>query len=736
MGKNIMDTQDLSEIRKLLGDAPDPPETGGFDLDSIIAEVGGTVKDIEQGKQRRVEHVRPTPRFDPPARETPAPRAQAPAEKPAEEAARARFRVVDTQPEAGERVIETERRAEEAVRQASAPAPARRAASEEEPRPVRRMLPPEDDWDDEDEGESRREEKRRRKAEAQAAKAARRARTQEEDDEETYEARDPRVAQGSCARRARGLAGRSVPVLLLFLATTYLTLAGGMGWPVPDVLVYAENTVLCVLTLLVCQFVAMLIGVDIIGGGLYALFTGAPDRKTLVSFACLASLLHGVTIIVKPEWGGLLPYCAVSILLLFAAMQEEKARYSGRQRAFKAALMATRPTGVYCHRDEKTDTRAAVKTDMPSARDFLVELEKPDTAQRFAAVYTPVMLAASIIFALVVSLAQGVPSRFFWALSAMLSMSAPIGVICAAGPAYAGVSRRLLTEGAAIVGARSAGALRRARQAVLTDSDLFPAGSITIDGVRNYGSYSAEKLLSYAAAVTSGQGLEIGRVFSESLREQYGRPVKAANVLQYESGGLSADIGGDSVLVGTAAFLMKLHVRIRDIHGVENGVFVVINNQVAGVFVLTYHPSAPSYSALQAFRRMHKKPVLATRDFNITPAMVESLFELRSGTTEAAPDAAELNDPGYTRRDTVCGILTHDGASSFAQLLHSAEKLSAAVRTNLGLGAFSGVCGLLLVFYLANLFAVDALQPKNLIVYLLLWYVPAFLMTLGTRRKY
>lgn len=509
-----------------------------------------------------------------------------------------------------------------------------------------------------------------------------------------------------------------------------------MGWPLPEILNYAENTAVCVLVMLIMQFLAMLIGVDVVGGGLYALFTGAPNRKTLVSIACFSTLLHGITIIIVPKWGGLLPYCAVSILLLFATMQEDKARYSGRRRAFKAAAMAMHPTGVYYHRDDKNDVRAAVKNGMKSVRPFLIEMEKPDTVQRFSAVYVPIMLVASVIFALIVSVLQGVPSRFFWALSALLTMSAPLGILCAAGPAYRNVSRRLLAEGAAIAGARSAFTLNKSHQAVLTDSDLFPAGSITIDGVRNFGNYSAEKLLSYAAAVTGGQGLEIGRVFSESLREQYGRPVKATNVLQYESGGLSADIGRDSVLVGTAAFLMQLHVHVRDIRGVENGVFVVINSQVAGAFQLTYHPSAPSYSALHAFRRLRKKPVLATRDFNITPAMVESLFELRSNATEPAADTQGMTSPGYTRRDTVCGILSHDGITPFTQLLHSAEKLGAAVKMNLGLGTFSGICGMLLTFYLANIFAVDPLQPKNLLLYLILWYIPEFLMTLGTRRKY
>lgn len=715
MKKNIMDTQDLSEIRKLIGDAsaPDTVDSEGFNIDAIIAEVEGTVRDIEQGKQKRVENLR--------AAQSP----QAPVEPASPTEQRARFRVVET-PLTGAPSAPSTPPAPSASAQQRPPV---HAAAPQTPRqtppppPVRSTPQPVDEPEDElSDKEYRKQEKRRKKQEKLAQHP--------QEDEPLYEPRDPRVAQTSCLRRARSLAGRSVLVALLFLGVTYLTLAGGMGWPVPALLTYETATVTTVLAMLVMEFVAMLIAVDVIGGGLYALFTGAPDRRTLVSCACLSTLAHGVSIILKPTWGGLLPYCALSLLLLLAAMQDEKARYAGRQRAFKAATLATQPTGIFMHRDGAKSPRTALKADMPDAIPFLTEMEKPDVAQRFASVYAPIMLAASIIFALVVSVAQGVPSRFFWALSGLLTMSAPIGLLCASGPAYRNVSRRLLTEGAAIAGTHSAGMLRRSKQAVLTDWDLFPAGSITIDGMRNYGNYSPEKLLSYAAAVTSGRGLEIGRVFSESLREQYGRPVKATNVLQYESGGLSADIGGDSVLVGTAAFLMKLHIRVRDIHGIENGVFVVINNHVAGAFALTYHPSAQTYSALHALRRLRIKPVLTTRDFNITPAMVDSLFELRSGTTQEASDP-----PQRTDKDTICGILSHDGIVPFAQLLHSCERLGTAVRTNLSLGVFSGVCGVLLVFYLEHLAAFEALQPKNLLLYLLLWYLPVFLMTLSTRKR-
>ncbi len=324
----------------------------------------------------------------------------------------------------------------------------------------------------------------------------------------------------------------------------------------------------------------------------------------------------------------------------------------------------------------------AVKYQMPDLTGFLREMERSDKIDTFERIYAPLAILASIVFAAIASFGAGEPTRFCWALSAILSISAPFGILCAFGAPYRNVSRKLLTEGAAIASARQAERLRGVKQAMLRDGDLFPTGSITIDEVRNFGSYSAEKLLAYASAVTAGQGLEIGRVLSEALREQYGRPVRATNVTNYESGGLSADIGSDSVLVGTAAFLSKLGIRLRDNQGIENGVYVVINSQIAGEIKLTYHPTAQTYGAIHSLCRLKIRPMIAAQDFNISPAMVEAMFEVKHGVTGAVDPARipELNDTRYVAKDRVCALLSKDGAMPYAMVQQAADKLVGAMR--------------------------------------------------------
>lgn len=758
MNDKLMDTQELSEIRKMIGDEkPEPPRkaaapekpvqpqgsarpSGEYNLNDIIAEVSGVVDQTTRGGRPGARpQAQGTARIS--QRTAPMPRVngqRAASQKtgaiPRVPQGTARIpqgtgRIPQTGhiPQQGGRVSQVSgriprvpgadpREVDQALRDAAEKQARRLAAMTEEAEKEEKL--------------SRRE---RRRLEKERRLEEERARDREDD----IEIRDPRQAQRYCKKRAKNLARRSMFVFILSLFALYITVGSGVGLPMPAALQYAQHPYLTIMSLMLLQFVAMFAGLDVVGNGVYNLMKFRADRGSLVVLSLVASLVHGMTIITM-KWAGWLPYCSVSMILLFAQMQEEKARMSGRYRAYKAAMLGDRPTGVYAHQDGRDHTRRTVKYPMRDNTDFLREMERPDQIDYFERVYAPLAILASIVFAAVSSFGKGDPKNFFWALSAILSISAPLGILCAFGAPYRNVSRKLLAEGAALASARQANRLRRVKEAVLRDGDLFPAGSITVEEIRNFGSYSAEKLLAYASAVTAGQGLEIGRVLSESLREQYGRPVRASNVTHYESGGMSADIGADSVLVGTASFLGKLGIRQPDTSGLENGVYVVINSQVAGEIALAYHPTAQTYGAIHALGRIKVRPVIAAQDFNISPAMVESMFEMKHGTTDAVDPSRiqEVVDPRYAAKDHVCAILSKDGAMPYVMVQQAADKLVGALRSNLVIGTIAGVCGMLLMFYLTFKGAAEAVEPKNVLLYLLLWYVPVFVLSLTSRRNY
>lgn len=744
------DNMDLESLKNLLSDVPDTDE---FDLDSIIAEVSGTktkpaapAPEPVQPAVKVEAEPEPTPEPEPaPAAEAEPPKTAPKTKKNKDKAAEAAVTGAAASAAAAETVEQT-REARIAAREQKMAERQRKTAQKLAERQARREAKLA-----EKEAEERREEEQELAHEAVAQEATRRANVSRKqaraariaadqaEEEADIQLPDPEQAMKKERRRAAGLTFRALLVLVLAAAGAYLSLAPSFErLPLPIVLDIVENPTIGIGALTGLLILSLLIGVDVFGRGFSSLVHGRPERSTLVSFAGLASLLHSASLLIFPEQGGVtVPYTAVSILMLYAAMREERGRSLARARSYKAVCEAQQPMAVYSHYDSADDACRAVKGPLHDPQAFLTEVERPDTVDRFSLIYTPIALALSIILSLVLSFGTGTPVRFFWAFSAMLSVSAPLGLLCAFGASYKNTAGRLLRAGAAIAGARQAHLLRGTEEVMLVESDLFPAGSIELESLENMGRISDEKILACAAALTEAADLELGRVLTEATRARYGVAFTARDV-QLVEGGVTGAVGTGHAVLGTAALMVKMGIPIEAGKAGQSNqlnIYLVVDNALAGILTMRYQTTKLTYKAMRLMRRMHMNAVLAIRDFNISPAMVEAEFDLRRGFADQ-PDAAgvaRMLDPDYAKGDSPAAILTREGAGPFMQVLRSADKLAGAVRSALTLGTFSGLFGMLIVFYLLHQNAVDALPVMNLLLYQLIWYVPAFIISQQTR---
>lgn len=299
-------------------------------------------------------------------------------------------------------------------------------------------------------------------------------------------------------------------------------------------------------------------------------------------------------------------------------------------RSYKAVAQADRLLAVYSHYDDVDDACRAAKGPLFNKNDFLTELERPDTVDRFSMIYAPLALALSIIFALVSSLGRGEPVRFFWAFSAITIVAAPIGLLCAFGAGYKNIARRLLASGAALAGARQANLLRGTEEVVLAENDLFPTGSIELESIKAVGQLDETRILSCAAALADAAGLELGRALSEAARAHSALPLTAHD-LRVVDGGLTGHVGSSYMVLGTGALMVNMGVTIPAERDSQVAMYLLADNQLAGVITLRYLPTKHTYKAMRLMRRMHMNAVIAARDFNVSPAMVEEEFDLRRG---------------------------------------------------------------------------------------------------------
>lgn len=255
MDKRIMDTQELSEIRNLIGNDPAMERrAGAFDLEEILAEVENTVGDVQRDKERKStpsERVLPSAInvhvFEDAKREQELPRESV------------QGREQETPPATAKPREKARGKTQEKQQSKSHGAPPPRVVkndsgrTEAEPMTPREKKQQQKSRDKDERRAERIQEKARRREEKEIARS-------KQDAEDEYRARDPRVVVRTCTRRARSLGGRSLFVLVLGLAATYISIAEVTALPLPSVLRFGEQTLVATLTLMILQFLAMQIG--------------------------------------------------------------------------------------------------------------------------------------------------------------------------------------------------------------------------------------------------------------------------------------------------------------------------------------------------------------------------------------------------------------------------------------------------------------------------------------------
>ncbi len=531
-----------------------------------------------------------------------------------------------------------------------------------------------------------------------------------------------------CSSKTASLSARILFMFPLLALSVYMTLAPTLALPLPPGCTYADRPFLYLLVLCAAEICAMLLASDVTGAGFYRLVVLRPTLDSAVLFSCLCTLAHAVSIIVKPEWGGYLPYCCISVLTCMLATIAKRQRAEALKRTYKICQLATAPTAVKRLRAEDGKGFVAVKAQQGAYPD-VERIAGMSRTERVATLYSPVAIAACVALAAVASFGQGQGSRFLWALAALASACVPFPLLFASTSPARRVGKKLFTSGAALLGSRGAEKLARCRSAALRDGDLFPAGSVTITGIKLASNRNMEEIIGTAAAVFAACGSGVGKAFDDFARQQYAPQKTASDFRFFETGGLSATVDGHYVLAGSPSFLLRMGVRVTLGSKLADGLFLAIDSAFVGVFTVKYAVQPQVFSAFRVLQRCKLRPLLATLHFGLTQALVEKRFELRRDWAEYPELArrAALAEPECGRSEEPLAVLSRDSTMAFAEAAGGARQLRRAERVGIVIGLISAALGIGLMYFLAASFKVSSATPYNVLLFLLLWQVPALL---------
>lgn len=566
--------------------------------------------------------------------------------------------------------------------------------------------------------EKRQAEKRRRQLERFQKKEARKKRAQEQP-EHTFASPEAAYAFYAAASgtRLRLLVSTLLclgSVLLLVLSTPLIT-----GAFSDHAAVFSAAMLGLLLLQAVCSY-------DVCLSGVIALLRFRFDQYSMLFLALCAVVADAFFAVAE----GRTPFCTVAGILLLLALWGRDLLYDARRRSLRAISNMDEPVAAI--REEKAWHGYDCIFRAPGdAEQFAVQLEMPDAGSRIMRVWAPVMTAVTLALSVLTSLRTG--EHFLWAWSAMLLASFPAGILIAYAKPFSALARRLYRAGAAIAGWQGARILSGEAGLIVEDADLFPPQNVTQGGMKLYGSRPAPMVIGYANAVVQTAGSGLVPLFEQMMHDQNGRRYTVDTFRRYEGGGLGATIRGDMVLMGSIAFMKLMRVRVPEGTRLKQAVYLSVNGELTAVFALNYAPAESVRAGLSAVLRAGSLvPVLATRDFMITPQFLKLRYKIPPEHIEfpIVEERARLSSQEIPRTGPQGTLMARSSFASFAGSVVSARTLRGAAIIAMIVALAGSVLGTALMFFLTFLGSSFSASCWNLFLYTVLWLIPGLLTAL------
>lgn len=482
-----------------------------------------------------------------------------------------------------------------------------------------------------------------------------------------------------------------------------------------------------------CQFLSLLLSALF---GSYQLMEGAADLfkkrfslNSLLIFSLLACLVDGILGFQQQR----VPCCAAFSLNMLMALWSAYHKRTTEQGQMDTMRKATRLDSLVSAPDYYEGHQGFLRG-QGQVEDFMDTYQAPSGFDKTVSIYALVILGLSIAIGITAGVLHGL-TLGIQATAATLLVGVPATMFITTSRPMAILERRLHQLGTVICGPKAVKQLSRAGSFPLEETDLFPGGSVKLNGVKFYGSREPDLVIAYTAALMNVCGGTMAPLLSQLLESRSGYHYDAEN-LQHYAGGIGAEVDGEAVLAGTTAFLRSMGVEIPEGTRVSQAVYVAIDGELSGVFAMTYQKvraSAVGLHTLCSYRQL--RPVMVTRDFMLSESFIRSRFgcntrRMAFPEPEVRQELAQVQPPEDAQ---ALALTTREGLASMAYAVTGARALQGACKAGVVVHLLGGILGIAMMLTLAILGAAELLTPVNVLLYQLLWMVPGLLITEWTR---
>ena len=479
------------------------------------------------------------------------------------------------------------------------------------------------------------------------------------------------------------------------------------------------------------QFMAMLLSA-LLGSfqlidGLLAIFKGRFNLNTLLLFTFGLCVADGIFCFQQQR----IPCCAAFSLQVTMALWSTYQTRNTRMGQLDTMRKATRLDGLFpvVHEGKTYLIRGQGEVEHFNKTDK--DTPGKETLLHVYALVSLLVIAGSGVLAGILHGAHtAVQVASVTALAAMpasmlICVRRPMGVL----------ERRMHKLGTVLCGWKGAKTMTGKRLFPIDHEDLFPVGTVKLNGVKFFGKREPDQIIAYAAALVTREQGTLNPIFTQLLESRNGMHYDPKEFRFYD-GGVGGVVNGEPVLVGSLELLRSMGVEIPEGIRVSQAVCVSVDGELCGLFAVTYdltRAAATGMVTLCSYRKL--QPVMVSRDFMMTPGFIREHFGVNPKRV-LFPEMEEryaISQLTPTEETDAAALATGEGLNCFAFAVTGSRSLKTGVNLGIVIHLIGGILGMLMMLALAYLGATDLLTPANLFLYELVWLIPGVLITEWTR---
>lgn len=255
---------------------------------------------------------------------------------------------------------------------------------------------------------------------------------------------------------------------------------------------------------------------------------------------------------------------------------------------------------------------------------------------KFARVYTPAVVIAAVLLAVVPSLITGNWGDWIHRALTFLVISCPCALVISIPLAVFGGLGAASKAGVLIKGGNFLEALNRAHTVVFDKTGTLTEGSFAVREVLPADGFAAEELLALAAGAESFSTHPIAKSILAAAGEA---PKDVSDCRELAGAGVTANVGGRAVSVGNQRLMASLRLTVPEPEAVGTKAFVAVDGAYAGCIVIADALKANSAAAVEQLRAAGvQRQIMLTGDAKAVADAVSKELRLDGVSAELLPD--------------------------------------------------------------------------------------------------